>query len=191
MAVNCGFQTRSGQDKDYDNWHAKFCCSLLSTSHCSCGTVALYGPFFSFFFTDHRATDFTYIKTGGIATKFKSHLSMGRLMIDCKCVLPCVVISFHKTFFYIPTYLFIVEYSYPAYYYDKYIIMTWIQPSWISTRVPFRVTWSAKYKSDVGVTRVFVLVLTQAIFFSVWVFIARFTWIYERNTELDTFISSF
>jgi hypothetical protein len=28
MAVNCGFQTRSGQEKDYDNWYAKFCCSL-------------------------------------------------------------------------------------------------------------------------------------------------------------------
>ena len=83
---------------------------------------------------------------------------MGRLMIGCKCVLPCVVISFHKTFLYIPTYLFIVEYSYPGYYYDKYIIMTWIQPnsapSWISTRVPFRVTWFAKFKSDDGVTRI-------------------------------------
>jgi len=77
--------------------------------------------FFLFLFL---ATDFTYIKTGGIATRFNSHLSMGRLMIGCKCLLPCLVISFHKTFFYIPTYLFIVEYAYPAYYYDKYIIMT-------------------------------------------------------------------
>jgi hypothetical protein len=58
----------------------------------SCGTVALYGPFF-FFLADHRATDFTYIKIGGIATRFKSYLSMVRLMIGCKCVLPCVVIS--------------------------------------------------------------------------------------------------
>jgi hypothetical protein len=57
----------------------------------SCGTVALYDPpFFSFFLADHRATDFTYIKIGGIATRFKSELSMGRLMIGCKCVLPCV-----------------------------------------------------------------------------------------------------
>ena len=57
----------------------------------SCGTVALYDPYFFFFFwADHRATDFTYIKIGGIATRFKSELSMGRLMIGCKCVLPCV-----------------------------------------------------------------------------------------------------
>ena len=65
-----------------------------------------------FFSADHRATDFTYIKIGGIATRFKSHLSMGRLMIGCKCVLPCVVISFHKTFFYHPTLLFMHVYSY-------------------------------------------------------------------------------
>jgi hypothetical protein len=58
-----------------------------------CRTVLfpLYGPFF--FLADHRAMDFTYIKIGGIATRFKSELSMGHLMIGCKCVLPCVVIS--------------------------------------------------------------------------------------------------
>ena len=59
------------------------------------GTVALYDPFF-FGEPYSRATDFTYIKIGEIATRFKSELSMGRLMIGSKCVLPCVVISFHK-----------------------------------------------------------------------------------------------
>ena len=58
-------------------------------------TVALYDPFF-FGGPYSRATDFTYIKIGEIATRFKSELSMGRLMIGSKCVLPCVVISFHK-----------------------------------------------------------------------------------------------
>jgi hypothetical protein len=40
----------------------------------SCGTVALCGPFC--FLADHRATDFTYTNIGGIATRFKWHLSM-------------------------------------------------------------------------------------------------------------------
>ena len=42
---------------------------------CSCGTVALYGPFFYFLFADHRATDFTLSKICGTATKNSSHLS--------------------------------------------------------------------------------------------------------------------
>jgi hypothetical protein len=45
----------------------------------SCGTVALYGPFsfffFSFFLTEHRATDFTLSKICETATKNSSHLS--------------------------------------------------------------------------------------------------------------------
>jgi hypothetical protein len=55
-------------------------------------TVALYDPFFR----DHRATDFTYVKIGGIVTRFKSELSMGRLMIGCKCVLPLWLFRFIK-----------------------------------------------------------------------------------------------
>ena len=79
-------------------------------------------PLWSFFLADHRATDFTYIKIGGIATRFKRHLSMGRLMICCKCVLPCVFISFHKTFFYHPTLLFMQDHSYISIYNNKYLI---------------------------------------------------------------------
>ena len=45
-------------------------------------------PFMILFFL--FLADSTYIKIGGIATRFKSELSMGRLMIGCKCVLPCV-----------------------------------------------------------------------------------------------------
>ena len=42
---------------------------------CSCGTVALCGPFFfSFFLADHRATDFTLSKICGTATTNSSHL---------------------------------------------------------------------------------------------------------------------
>jgi len=94
-------------------------------THTSCGTVALYSPFFlSFFLADYRATDFTYIKIGGIATRFKSHLSMGRLMIGGKCVLPCVVISFHKTFFYHPTLLFMQDHSYTSVYNNNCTTLT-------------------------------------------------------------------
>ena len=35
----------------------------------SCGTVALNGPFFFFFWSDHRATDFTLSKICGTAPK--------------------------------------------------------------------------------------------------------------------------
>jgi hypothetical protein len=66
--------------------------------------------------------DSTYIKIGGIATRFKSELSMGRLMIGCKCVLPCVVISFHKTFFYRPTLLFMQDHAYTSIDNNKYLI---------------------------------------------------------------------
>ena len=78
----------------YVNSFVNFDFAFLVSMLYSCRTVALYGPLV-FFLADHRATDFTYIKISGIATRFKSHLSMGRLMIGCKCVLPCVVISFH------------------------------------------------------------------------------------------------
>ena len=78
---------------------------------------------FYFFLAEQRATDFTYIKIGGIAARFKSELPMGRLMIGCKYVLPCVVISFHKTIFYRRTLLFMQNHSYTSIYNNKYHLL--------------------------------------------------------------------
>ena len=71
-------------------------CFLLGECHtaCSCGTVALYGPFF--FMADHRDTDFPYAKTCGICdldsvAPFQGFLTIGRQVRVAKCV--CFVSS--------------------------------------------------------------------------------------------------
>jgi hypothetical protein len=67
-----------------------------------------------FLLADKRSTHFTYIKIGRIAARYKSELPTGRLMIGCKCVLPCVIISFHKTFCYRPTLLFMQDHAHTS-----------------------------------------------------------------------------
>jgi hypothetical protein len=54
---------------------------IMSLTHASCGTVALYGLFIKKnFLADHRATDFTLSKIFGTPTKNTSHLSTKRFV---------------------------------------------------------------------------------------------------------------
>ena len=104
-----------------------------------------------FLLADKRSTHFTYIKIGRIAARYKSELPTGRLMIGCKCVLPCVVISYYETFFYRPTLLFMQDHSYTSIYYNKYLITAY---SAYSGRRVYR---SETYNTQIGCRRSLVL----------------------------------
>ena len=64
------------------------------TFPCSCGTVALYGPFYLFIFADHRATVFTLSKTFETAQKNSCAAFFANFCHEIECENDQTYISF-------------------------------------------------------------------------------------------------